>query len=76
LEWKDHGQSSKHQTPSSRETSSSKFQTQRAALIASGWNLLFGASLELGAWSLELFILQDSSIWLQTVPLAAIAEKG
>jgi hypothetical protein len=41
-------ESSKHQAPSTRETPSTKLQTARGNFH---WNLVIGASLELGAWS-------------------------
>src|SRR5882724_1881212 len=44
--------SSKFQAPSSRETSNSKHQNASSRL----WSLIVGASLELGAWNLELYL--------------------
>jgi hypothetical protein len=46
------GKSTKHQHPSSRETSS--VQASNRAARASDWMLKFGASLDVGAWNLEL----------------------
>jgi hypothetical protein len=47
-------ESSKSQAPSSKEIPSSKHQREIAAMPF--WSLGFGASLELGAWDLELFL--------------------
>jgi hypothetical protein len=49
--------STKHQLPSSRETPSSKSQTRaglRQLRKKGAFNLMFGASLELDTWMLEL----------------------
>jgi hypothetical protein len=43
--------STKHQAPNTKEAPGSKSQP---TLITNIWSLVFGASLELGAWSLEL----------------------
>jgi hypothetical protein len=61
------GRSTKFQAPSTRESPSLKLQTFRTMtktvrkIFADGpgipsrpWNLVFGVSLELGAWSLEV----------------------
>ena len=46
--------SSKHQAPNSKEAPTTKHQTKRARRGTDLWSLGFGASLELGAWDLEL----------------------
>src|SRR2546426_6530538 len=48
---------SKLQDPSSREEPSSKHQARACRVrrsVDGSWKLMFGASLDLGAWSLEL----------------------
>jgi NADH-quinone oxidoreductase subunit J len=72
-------ESSKLQTPNSREIPSSKFQKHpedRRKLAGSlpaatkwggrqrFWSLGFGASLELGVWSLELLNMQDTLFYI------------
>src|SRR5256885_2568483 len=47
--------SSKHQAPSTKEAPSTKHQKADSDRHLDLWSLKFGASLELGAWSLELF---------------------
>src|ERR1051325_7348658 len=44
-------ENSKFQAPSSRKAPNTKLQTTSAAGV---WSLVFGASLELGAWNLVL----------------------
>ncbi|PYI92655.1 MAG: hypothetical protein DME97_10140 [Verrucomicrobia bacterium] len=44
----------KHQTPSSKHQGNSKHQAPNKARPLAVWNLELGASLELGAWNLEL----------------------
>lgn len=48
-------QNPKHQAPNTREAPSSKLQSPVA------WSLKFGASMELGAWSLELHFFTRSA---------------
>ena|ERR1035437_7800524 len=48
---------SKFQAPTSKETSTSKYQTEHRCLSLVGvWRLALGASLELGCWDLELLM--------------------
>jgi hypothetical protein len=47
-------ESSKSQAPSSKEIPSSKNQRHMVAVLF--WSVGFGASLERGAWDLELFL--------------------
>src|SRR5438132_1040903 len=62
---------SKFQTPSSRETPSSK--SQGGGAIRAFWNLNIGASLEFGVWSLEFFAV---AALLLTCSVLALALTG
>ncbi len=52
--WDKHQGNSKFQNPNSKQIPNSKFQTARVQGARESWRLESGASLELGAWSLEL----------------------
>ena len=51
------GQNPKHQPPSTKKAPTSKLQSTKSDAL---WSLKFGASLELGDWSLELHFLVRS----------------
>src|ERR1043166_4628816 len=56
-------ESSKHQHPGTRETSSTKFQWNSPVAYSAAWCLDIGICLEFGAWNLGFFWSLELGIW-------------